>query len=93
MVPLQLISLFTAASALSAASSFSLSPLEIAPGLQGQIGGPVGRPGVIVIQEWWGLTDEVKEHAKRISKAGDYRVFIPDLYRGKIGVDAEEVSW
>jgi carboxymethylenebutenolidase len=44
---------------------------------------------VIVIQEWWGLDEEVKEHAKVVSSMG-YRVLVPDLYRGKLGVEAEE---
>jgi hypothetical protein len=44
---------------------------------------------VIAIQEWWGVTEEDKKRAGRIVKAGKYRCIIPDLYKGKIGVDAE----
>ena len=39
-------------------------------------------PGVVVLQEWWGLDDEVKSVADRLAKAG-YRALVPDLYRGK----------
>lgn len=48
-------------------------------------------PGVIVLQEWWGIDDEVKAHAKKISEQG-YRTLVPDLYRGKLGVEAEEAQ-
>ncbi|KAG8467431.1 hypothetical protein KFE25_000747 [Diacronema lutheri] len=51
--------------------------------------GPAGAPAVIVVQEWWGVTEQVLDHAGRIATTG-FRVLIPDLYKGKIGVDAEE---
>jgi hypothetical protein len=48
-------------------------------------------PGVIVLQEWWGITPEIQGQAEKIASQG-YRVIVPDLYRGKLGVDAEEAS-
>jgi carboxymethylenebutenolidase len=42
-----------------------------------------------VIQEWWGITSEIKTHALHIVEQG-YRVLVPDLYKGSVGVDAEE---
>lgn len=33
----------------------------------------------------------MKRHAKRLSEAG-FRVLIPDIYKGKVGVDKEEAS-
>jgi carboxymethylenebutenolidase len=39
-------------------------------------------PGVVVIQEWWGLTDWIKENAKRLAAQG-YVALAPDLYHGK----------
>lgn len=48
-------------------------------------------PAVIVIQEWWGVTPNIVELATQIAAHG-FRVLIPDLYKGKIGVDAEEAS-
>jgi len=58
-------------------------------GNPGLVAGSVGAPGVIVIQEWWGVTPQVEAHASKIADAG-YRVIVPDIYKGKIGVDAEE---
>ena len=48
-------------------------------------------PGVVVIQEWWGLDDEVKAVADRLAKAG-YRALVPDLYRGKLALEANEAE-
>mmetsp|Transcript_16091 Transcript_16091/g.46938 ORF Transcript_16091/g.46938 Transcript_16091/m.46938 type:complete len:576 (+) Transcript_16091:46-1773(+) len=57
--------------------------------IPGYVGGPSGAPGVIVVQEWWGVTPQVIRHAERIARAG-YRVLVPDLYRGALGADVEE---
>ena len=46
-------------------------------------------PGLIVIQEWWGLNDWIREQADRYAKEG-YVVIAPDLYRGKIATTPEE---
>ncbi len=43
-------------------------------------------PAVIVIQEWWGLNDWVKEQADRFAAKG-YVAIAPDLYRGKVASD------
>ncbi len=48
-------------------------------------------PGVVVIQEWWGLDDEVKMVADRLAAAG-YRALVPDLYRGKLALEAHEAE-
>jgi carboxymethylenebutenolidase len=48
-------------------------------------------PGIVVIQEWWGLDDEVKAVADRFAKAG-YRALVPDLYRGKLALAANEAE-
>lgn len=50
-----------------------------------------GVPGVVVIQEWWGLNDQTKGVAARLAQAG-YRVLVPDLYRGKVTVEAAEAA-
>jgi len=42
--------------------------------------------GIIVIQEWWGLNDWVKEQADRFASQG-YVALAPDLYRGKVAND------
>jgi len=48
-------------------------------------------PGIVVIQEWWGLNDQIKGVADKLAKAG-YRALVPDLYRGKTAVDAKEAN-
>ena len=37
------------------------------------------RPAIIVIQEWWGLTDHIKDIAKRYA-VEDYVAIAPDMY-------------
>jgi carboxymethylenebutenolidase len=51
--------------------------------------GPVGAPGVVVIQEWWGLNDQIRGVADRMALAG-FTALVPDLYRGRSAVEAEE---
>ena len=46
-------------------------------------------PAVVVIQEWWGLNDQIRGVADRLAAAG-YQALVPDLYRGKLTVEAEE---
>lgn len=44
---------------------------------------------VVVIQEWWGLNDQIRGVAERFARAG-FNALVPDLYRGKSTVEAEE---
>jgi carboxymethylenebutenolidase len=46
-------------------------------------------PAIVVIQEWWGVNDQIRGVADRLATAG-YRALVPDLYRGKSTVEAEE---
>lgn len=48
-------------------------------------------PGVVVIQEWWGLNDQIKGVADTLAAAG-YRALVPDLYRGKVALEANEAE-
>jgi carboxymethylenebutenolidase len=45
-------------------------------------------PAVIVVHEWWGLTDWVKQQADSLAASG-YIAFAADLYKGKVAVDSE----
>lgn len=45
--------------------------------------------GIVVIQEWWGVNQQIRGVADRLAAAG-YRALVPDLYRGKSTVEAEE---
>src|SRR5437764_15472454 len=40
-------------------------------------------PGVIVVQEWWGLNPQIKRVADRLAGEG-FVVLAPDLYRGEL---------
>ena len=46
-------------------------------------------PGIIVIHEWWGLNDWVKEQASKLSDQG-YVTLAIDLYRGKVATTPNE---
>ena len=60
--------------------------------VQGYLAEPAnakGGPAVVVIQEWWGLNDQIRGVADRFAQAG-YTALVPDLYRGKSTIEAEE---
>jgi len=46
-------------------------------------------PAVIVIQEWWGLNDWIKDQARALAKEG-YVALAVDLYRGKMATTQED---
>lgn len=46
-------------------------------------------PGVVMIHEWWGLNDNIKEMAKKLASHG-YVVLAVDLYNGNVGTTADE---
>ena len=46
-------------------------------------------PGVIVIQEWWGLTDHIADVTDRLAREG-FVALAPDLFGGKVAHDADE---
>ena len=48
-------------------------------------------PAMVVIQEWWGLDDEIRGVADRLARSG-YRALVPDLYRGKRALEANEAQ-
>ncbi len=48
-------------------------------------------PGVIVIQEWWGLVDHIKDVCDRFAREG-YVVLAPDLYHGKTAKSPDEAG-
>ena len=52
-------------------------------------GGPY--PGAIVIQEWWGLNDNIREIADRIAAEG-YVALAPDLYHGQATAEPDEAQ-
>ncbi|MBD4678686.1 dienelactone hydrolase family protein, partial [Xanthomonas citri pv. citri] len=51
---------------------------------------PSGKgPGVIVIQEWWGLVDHIRDVCDRLADLG-FVALAPDLYGGWIAHDGDE---
>ncbi|MBA3499159.1 MAG: dienelactone hydrolase family protein [Deltaproteobacteria bacterium] len=62
--------------------------------LQGVVELPAGDtrvPGVVVIQEWWGLNEQIRITAKRWAEEG-FIAWLPDLYHGKLAKDADEAG-
>jgi len=50
-----------------------------------------GGPGVIVIQEWWGLNDHIKDISDRFAAEG-FTSLAPDLYKGEIAKAPDEAG-
>jgi carboxymethylenebutenolidase len=50
-----------------------------------------GRPGIVVIQEWWGLNDQIKGVADRFAREG-YNALAPDLYKGRVTQKPDEAN-
>ena len=48
-------------------------------------------PAVVMIHEWWGLNDNIKEMARSLAAEG-YVVLAVDLYNGRIGKNATEAG-
>jgi len=44
--------------------------------------GTAGAPGVVVVQEWWGVQGQIKAICDRLALAG-YNALAPDLYEGQ----------
>lgn len=50
-----------------------------------------GAPGIIVIQEWWGLNDQICGVADRFARAG-FNALAPDLYKGRVTQKPDEAN-
>ena len=61
---------------------------ETAQGIVYRPSGPGKHPAVVVIHEWWGLNDWVKEQAEELARHG-YVALAVDLYRGQTATDPE----
>ena len=60
---------------------------------QGYLATPAsgGGPGVIVIQEWWGLVPHIRDVADRFAAEG-FVALAPDLYRGATTTEPDEAA-
>jgi carboxymethylenebutenolidase len=77
---------------LASAAEQTVSYKSGAETISGFLATPDGKgpfPAVIVIQEWWGLNDWVKDQARALAREG-YVALAPDLYRGKVADKQEE---
>ena len=60
--------------------------------VQGVLYSPAGKgpfPALVVIHEWWGLNDWVKDQASKLSDEG-YVTLAVDLYRGKVATTPDQ---
>ncbi len=48
-------------------------------------------PGLIVLQEWWGLVPQIRAVCDRLARAG-FVALAPDLYRGESTTDPDEAG-
>jgi carboxymethylenebutenolidase len=60
----------------------------------GEIALPAGdgkAPGLVLVQEWWGVNDHIRSLADRFAAAG-FITIAPDLYHGKVTKEAAEAQ-
>ncbi|MBV8373296.1 MAG: dienelactone hydrolase family protein [Candidatus Eremiobacteraeota bacterium] len=50
-----------------------------------------GAPGVVLFEEWWGLTEHIKHTADRLASDG-FAVLVPDLFRGSVAHSREDAG-
>lgn len=62
-----------------------------APGYYAAPSGAANAPGVVMLEEWWGITDHIKHTADELAAAG-FRVLVPDLYRGRVAAVGDEAN-
>ena len=61
----------------------TLNPLGECPGsLNGGMRSPT--KCLVVVQEWWGMNEQIKQQALDIAAQGKFVTIVPDLYRGKV---------
>jgi carboxymethylenebutenolidase len=63
---------------------------EMLPGYLARPEGAEGPlPAVIVLQEWWGLNEHIKDVTRRVALEG-YVALAPDLYKGVVATEPDE---
>lgn len=48
-------------------------------------------PGVVLIQEWWGIEPHIRDLAQRLAAEG-FVVGVPDLFHGKVVTEPDEAE-
>ncbi|MBV8822130.1 MAG: dienelactone hydrolase family protein [Chloroflexi bacterium] len=46
-------------------------------------------PGVVLIQEWWGMEPHIVDLAHKLAEAG-FVIAVPDLYNGKVATEPDD---
>ncbi len=64
---------------------------QSAPGYLAEPAKPDRAPGIVMLEEWWGVNDEIKQTAEGLASEG-FRVLIPDLYRGRVAATGDEAN-
>ena len=59
------------------------------PGYLAQPDDNLSHPGIVVIQEWWGLVPHIKDVAERLAREG-FIALAPDLYHGQSSTEPDE---
>lgn len=70
---------------------FSVSGGETAVAYEARPAGSGAYPGVLVIHEWWGLTEHIQDVTRRLAMEG-FVALAPDLYGGKMTNNADEAA-
>ena len=85
--------LMACAAAAQAVAHATLVPVKLGDNedIPVYVGGEADAPSIIVIQEWWGVDQGTMQKTLRLAQHG-YRVLVPDIYKGKKGMNAEEAS-
>ena len=52
---------------------------------------PIATKGIVVLQEWWGLNDQIRGVAERFAAAG-ITALAPDLYGGRVTSEPDEAE-
>src|SRR5262249_8893609 len=83
------LSLLIATTAFSQTITFPTEPPGGGGGFIAMPTTPGKHPALVVIQEWWGVNDWVRQQAERFAKQG-YVALAVDLYRGKVATTQEQ---
>jgi carboxymethylenebutenolidase len=70
------------------------STVEYYNNISGFLAKPVGEgkyPGIVMIHEWWGLNDNIKEMARQMASEG-YVVLAADLYKGQVTTESSQAQ-
>ncbi len=72
-------------------TQFPVEGGKTATGFEARPSGAGAYPGVLVVQEWWGLNEHIKDVARRLAGEG-FVALAPDLYEGKVTSDPTEAG-